>query len=75
MLVLLKTEDGRDKAVNLDNAEFEVQPSETDASMMHFKIFKNNELVIESMIREETYHNILETLQGQNKIIIANHKN
>jgi len=75
MLVLLKTEDGRDKAVNLDNAEFEVQPSETDASMMHFKVFRNNELTIESMISEEVYHNILETLQRQNKIIVANYKN
>ena len=72
MLVLLKTEDGRDRAVNLDNAEFEVHPSETDASMMYFKVIKNNEVVVESMIKEEIYFNILETLQRQNKIIVAN---
>jgi len=69
MLVLVKTKDGVEKAINITNAEFEATRNTQDASLFDLKIFKENGEIIETTITEESYTSLIEALQRESKMI------
>jgi len=69
MLILVKTKDGIEKAINIANAEFEASPNPQDASTVNLIIRKDNGEVVESTISEESYSNLINALRSENKLI------
>jgi hypothetical protein len=70
MLVLIKTKDGVEKAINLENAEFEAKQNPNDASSIDLVINKKNGETIEATISEEAYRNLIDSLQGERKLLV-----
>jgi len=70
MLVLIKTKEGFDRAVNISNVEFEARTNPEDANSMILTIRKPNGETIEGAIPEEKYRQMLEILERENKLIV-----
>jgi len=69
MLVLVKTKDGVEKAINITNAEFEATRNSQDASLLDLRIVKENGQVTETTITEDSYRMLIDVLQRNSKMI------
>ena len=69
MLILVKTKNGVDKAINISNVEFEAAPDQTDASKVNLFIQTPNGERIEASIGEEQYRMMIDRLSKENKLI------
>jgi len=70
MLVLVKTKEGFDKAVNLENAEFEAHKDPNDETRVNLTIKKSDNEVIEASLTEEQYQELLRRMEEMGKIFV-----
>jgi isocitrate/isopropylmalate dehydrogenase len=70
MLILVKTRDGFDKAINISNAEFTATKDEQNAANVNLIITRENGEIIESSMPEEKYQNLLRTLEDSRKLLV-----
>jgi len=70
MLILVKTKDGFDKAINLSDVEFETSKDPTDESRVNMSIRTRNGEIVEASIPEEKYQNMLRVLEDNQKIMV-----
>ena len=68
MLILIKLEDGTERAINLSNVEFEAITLPDDASKVKFIVHREREN-IEAVITEDRYREVLNALQEERRLI------
>ena len=69
MLILIKTKDGFDKAIKINNVEFEAKKDPANASLVNVTFFKDNGEPIEASMDENKYEEMINELSNNRELI------
>ena len=69
MLFLIPLPNGAQRAIKLDDVEFEIKDDPSNAAMKVVTFYKSNNEVIETVIPEERVRLMMEALEKEGRII------